>query len=44
MGELKNLGSFATYAENHTPGAWRIFWWDGPGKQVLTILAITPHP
>ena len=35
---------FECYAENKTPGAWRIFWYYGPGKGVLTIVAITPHP
>lgn len=32
------------YAENNTPAAYRIFWFYGPGKNVITILAITPHP
>jgi hypothetical protein len=31
------------YAENNTPGAYRIFWHYGPGKDVITIIAITPH-
>ena len=35
---------FEVYAENNTPGAYRIFWFYGPGKNVITILAITPHP
>ena len=35
---------FEAYAENNTPGAYRIFWYYGPGKDVITILAITPHP
>ncbi|UVC07075.1 hypothetical protein IHQ71_17800 [Rhizobium sp. TH2] len=35
---------FEAYAENNTPGAYRIFWVYGPGKDVITILAITPHP
>ncbi|MGB7415621.1 MAG: hypothetical protein WA902_15555 [Thermosynechococcaceae cyanobacterium] len=35
---------FESYAENKTPGAYRLFWHYGPGKGVLTILAITPHP
>lgn len=35
---------FEAYAENNTPGAYRIFWMYGPGKDVITILAITPHP
>lgn len=35
---------FEAYAENNTPGAYRIFWHYGPGKDVITIVAITPHP
>ena len=35
---------FEAYAENNTPGAYRIFWCYGPGKEVITVLAITPHP
>jgi len=30
--------------ENRTPSAFRVFWYYGPGKDTLTILAITPHP
>jgi hypothetical protein len=32
------------YAQNDTPGAYRIFWCYGPGREWLTIIAITPHP
>ncbi|MGB7160053.1 MAG: hypothetical protein WBD40_18445 [Tepidisphaeraceae bacterium] len=32
------------YAQNRTPGAYRLFWCYGPGKNQITILAITPHP
>jgi hypothetical protein len=35
---------FEAYAENNTPGAYRIFWHYGPGKNVITVIAITPHP
>ncbi len=35
---------FEAYAENNTPGAYRIFWHYGPDKDVITILAITQHP
>lgn len=35
---------FESYAQNNTPGAYRIFWYYGPGKSKITILAITPHP
>jgi len=38
------LEIFEAYAENNTPGAWRIFWHYGPGKSIITIIAITPHP
>ena len=43
---------FEAYAQNDTPGAFRVFWFYGPdekdnkGKRVpsITIVAITPHP
>lgn len=35
---------FEAYAENKTPGAYRIFWHYGPSRGWITILAITPHP
>jgi hypothetical protein len=35
---------FEAYAENKTPAAWRVFWYDGPEEKQITILAITPHP
>lgn len=35
---------FEAYAENHTPGAYRIFWHYGPEHATITIIAITPHP
>lgn len=44
---LKGSGGeevFEAYAENKTPAAWRIFWYYGPDKKQITILAITPHP
>ncbi|MBI6546071.1 MAG: hypothetical protein HY692_04710 [Cyanobacteria bacterium NC_groundwater_1444_Ag_S-0.65um_54_12] len=40
-----------SYAQNRTPGAYRIFWHYGPpgahaetGLQQITIIAIMPHP
>ena len=33
-----------SYVENHTPGAWRIFWIYGPGAGHITIVTIGPHP
>lgn len=42
---------FEAYAQNNTPGAYRIFWHYGPDEAkgkgrtpVITIVAITPHP
>jgi hypothetical protein len=35
---------FEAYAQNKTPGAYRIFWCYGPEKGEITIIAITPHP
>lgn len=35
---------FESYAQNHTPGAYRVFWHYGPKKNQITILAIIPHP
>lgn len=35
---------FESYAQNHTPGAYRIFWYYGPGKEEISILDICHHP
>lgn len=35
---------FEAYAQNQTPGAYRVFWCYGKEKGEITILAITPHP
>src|SRR3989338_8447889 len=35
---------FEAYAENNTPAAYRIFWYYGPSKKQITVVAITPHP
>ena len=35
---------FEAYAQNKTPGAYRIFWCYGPNKKQITVIAITPHP
>lgn len=36
---------YEAYAQNNTPGAYRIFFCYHPPKAVLiTIIAITPHP
>ena len=35
---------FEAYVENNTPGAYRVFWHYGPGRGIISIIAITPHP
>lgn len=35
---------FESYAQNKTPGAYRVFWYYGPKKGEITIVAIIPHP
>jgi hypothetical protein len=35
---------YEAYAQNKTPGAYRIFWCYGPAQGEITIIAITPHP
>ena len=35
---------FEAYAEQSTPAAYRIFWYYGPEENLITIIAITPHP
>ena len=40
----KNQKVFEAYAQNETPGAYRVFWCYGREKGEITIIAITPHP
>lgn len=40
----KDQKVFEAYAQNKTPGAYRVFWCYGPNKIDITIIAITPHP
>jgi hypothetical protein len=35
---------FESYAEQDTPAAYRVFWFYGPEKGQITILAVTKHP
>ena len=35
---------FEAYAQQKTPSAYRVFWFYGPTKGTITLLAITPHP
>ena len=48
---MKGERAWEAYAQNKTPGAYRVFFHYGPdeasGKRrvpVLTVIAITPHP
>ncbi len=33
-----------SYAQQHTPSAYRVFWLYGPNRHEITITAIIPHP
>ena len=35
---------FEAYAEQSTPAAYRVFWHYGPGKNQITVIALTSHP
>jgi hypothetical protein len=35
---------YEAYAEQNTPAAYRVFWYYGPSKNQITIIAITRHP
>ena len=35
---------FEAYVESKTPAAFRVFWYYGPGKETITVFAVTPHP
>lgn len=35
---------FEAYAGQRTPAAYRIFWYYGPERNQITIVAVTPHP
>jgi hypothetical protein len=40
----ENQPVFEAYAQNQTPGAYRVFWCYGPRQRDITIIAITPYP
>ena len=49
----KDRKMFEAYAQNNTPGAYRIFWYYGPDERdpktkknipVITVFTIIPHP
>ncbi len=44
---LKGPGNeeiFESYVQQATPGAYRVFWYYGPRKNIITVIAILPHP
>ncbi len=44
---LKGLNGekvFEAYAQQKTPGAYPVFWYYGPERGMITIVAIVPHP
>ena len=40
----KGEKAFEAYAQQKASGAYRIFWYYGPGKNVISVFAIVPHP
>lgn len=39
-----NEDVWEVYVENRTPSAWRVWFCYGPGRDVITIVTIAPHP
>jgi hypothetical protein len=35
---------FEAYAEQPTPAAYCVFWYYGPSRGLITVIAITQHP
>ena len=35
---------YEAYAEQNTPAAYRVFWYYGPKKKQITVIAFTSHP
>ncbi len=33
-----------SYVENHTPGAWRVWWFYGIEPQMISVVRIAAHP
>lgn len=44
LSRLTGLKIFESYAQNRTPGAYRVFWHYGPEQNQITVIAIIPHP
>lgn len=41
---LQGEKMYEAYAQQKTPGAYRIFWHYGPGRNMISIVDIAPHP
>ncbi|MDA8358423.1 MAG: hypothetical protein M0Z95_19525 [Actinomycetota bacterium] len=35
---------YESYVEQHTPGAWRVWWFYGPANGEITVVDLGPHP
>ena len=35
---------YEAYVESNTPAAYRVFWYYGPERGEITVIAITAHP
>jgi len=35
---------YEAYAEQNTPAAYRVFWYYGPSRKQITVIAVTAHP
>lgn len=44
LSQTVGIKIFEAYAEQNTPAAYRVFWYYGPNRQEITVIAITPHP
>lgn len=44
LSRIRGYKVFESYAQNNTPGAYRVFWRYGPKNNEITILGIVPHP
>ena len=44
LGKTMGVKVFESYAQNRTPGAYRVFWHYGPKSGQITVVAIVSHP
>ena len=41
---LKQEPIWESYVENHSPSAWRVWWFYGPDDGEITVVDMGPHP